>query len=130
MNVGEIIKEIKKLPNFLYVYYDPIGVKHKIILGGETCKKKEVYTELDLLEKYNDHMWDIYTKEILEQNDKHALVQDMKHIHNGCDYRTEKYYTLSQQEAYLNKLDNGRLEKIYSQIEMYKLARSLYKDYH
>ena len=54
----------------------------------------------------------------------------MKKIKNLCNYRHTKLYTLSEQENYLNNLSNEPLEEIYEQIKMYKLARSLYKDYH
>lgn len=47
-----------------------------------------------------------------------------------CDYRKSGLFTLAQQEKYLSELNDEQLEEVSEQVEMYKLARSLYKDYH
>lgn len=67
------------------------------------------------------------------------LCIELKHIenlleilcmHNICDYRDSRLYSLAQQEEYLNILNDEQLEEISKQINMHKFAKCLYKDYH
>lgn len=131
MTVSQIIKELNHLPSFLYIYWNPIAENnYKVILGGQSCQQKTDHTGIISATHYNYDMQKIYKKKTLDEADKYALVKALKHIQNLCDYRDPELYTLAKQEEYLNKLSSEQLEEIYQQIEMYKLARSLYKDYH
>ena len=131
MTTSQIIKELNHLPSFLYIYWGPIYEKDiMVILGGQSCQQKDNHTGIIPAMHYNYEMQEICEKDILDESDKHTLVRAMRHIQNLCDYRDPNLYTLTQQEEYLNKLSTEELEEIYKQIEMYKLARSLYRDYH
>lgn len=131
MKISQIIEELNHLPSFLYIYWNPSDEKdHMVILGGQPCPKKSDFIGIDTAKYYNLNMKKIYRKATLEEIDKYTLVKDMKKIKNLCNYRHTKLYTLSEQENYLNNFSNEPLEEIYEQIKMYKLARSLYKDYH
>lgn len=131
MKISQIIEELNHLPSFLYIYWNPSDeMDHMVILGGQSCPKKSDFIGIDTAKYYNLNMKKIYRKATLEEADKYTLVKDMKRIKNLCNYRLTKLYTLSDQENFLNSLSNEPLEEIYEQIKMYKLARSLYKDYH
>lgn len=131
MTASQIVRELNHLPSFLYIYWSPSDEKDcMVILGGQSCQQKTDHTGIISAMHYNYEMQEIYEKKILEESDKNALVKAMRHIQNICDYRDPKLYTLAKQEEYLNDLSSEQLEEIYKQIEMYKLARSLYKDYH
>ena len=131
MTASQIIKELNHLPSFLYIYWNPSDEKdHMVILGGHSCQQKTDHTGIIPAMHHNYDMQEICEKETLEESDKFALVKAMRHIQNLCDYRDPELYTLAKQEEYLNELSSEQLEEIYKQIEMYKLARSLYKDYH
>lgn len=79
---------------------------------------------------YNVEMQEIYRKSTLEEADKYRIVKLLKLVQNMCDYRKSGLFTLAQQEKYLSELNDEQLEEVSEQVEMYKLARSLYKDYH
>lgn len=131
MTASQIVRELNHLPSFLYIYWSPSDEKDRmVILGGQSCQQKTDHTGIISAMHHNYEMQEIYEKKILEESDKNALVKAMRHIQNICDYRDPKLYTLAKQEEYLNDLSSEQLEEIYKQIEMYKLARSLYKDYH
>lgn len=101
-----------------------------VILGGYSCRSESNHTGIITCSHYNDDMMKIYEKEVLEEADKYRLVKLMKHMYNLCDYRFENLYTIKEQTEYLSSLGSEQLDEIYKQIEMHKLARSLYKDYH
>lgn len=131
MTTSQIINELNRLPSFLYIYWNPSDEKdHLVILGGQSCQQKTEHTGIISAMHYNYDMQKLYKKKTLEESDKYALVKAMRHIQNLCNYRDPELYTLAKQEEYLNNLSGEQLEEIYEQIEMYKAARSLYKDYH
>lgn len=130
MKISQIIEELNHLPSFLYIYWTKRWKGSYGNTWGQPCPKKSDFIDIDTAKYYNLNMKKIYRKATLEEIDKYTLVKDMKKIKNLCNYRHTKLYTLSEQENYLNNLSNEPLEEIYEQIKMYKLARSLYKDYH
>lgn len=131
MTVSQILKEINVLPNFLYIYWNPSDEKdHMVILGGQSCPSKDTYPNMIPVSHYNEEMQEIYRKGSLEDADKRKMVKLLKHIQNMCDFRRTELFTLAQMEEYLSDLSAEQLEEISEQIEMYKLARSLYRDYH
>ena len=128
MKVSEIIKEINKLPSYLYEYCDDVGI-HRVILGGQSCQKKDEYDNLDFSVRYLRNMEELYQKEILTDEDKVSIAKYMKRIMNQCNYRHSELYSLEQQEVYLSKLNVNSLEEISEQLQMYKTAREYYAEY-
>lgn len=131
MTVSQIIKEINNLPNFLYIYWNPSDAKdHMVILGGQSCLSSDTDSDMVPAFNYNVEMQEIYRKSTLEEADKYRIVKLLKLVQNMCDYRKSGLFKLAQQEKYLSELNDEQLEEVSEQVEMYKLARSLYKDYH
>lgn len=130
LTVSEIIKALRNLPNFLYVYWGKDNKDHMVILGERPCPKKNEYIGTIDCYHANVDMMKLYEKDTLEEADKYQLVRLMRCIQSLCDYRYEELYSLEQQTEYLNGLSSEQLEEIYKQIEMYKFARSLYSEYH
>lgn len=128
MKVLEIIKEIDKLPNFLYEYCADDGM-HMVILGGHSCKKKDHHDNLSICARYLSDMISLYQEEVLTDDDKTNIAKLMKRIMNQCDYRYSGIYSLKEQEEYLRKLDVESLREISDQIEMYKTARKYHAEY-
>ena len=131
MTVLQIIHELNHLSNFLYVYWEPRDEKdHMVILGGHSCMTKDEHTGVIDAMHYNFEMQEIFEKKELDESDKYTLVKLMRRMHSICDYRDSRLYSLAQQEEYLNKLSDEQLEEISKQIEMHKLAKDLYREYH
>ena len=130
MTTEEIVKALRNLPNFLYIYLGEDGKDHMVILGERPCQRKSEYIGTIDCYHANIDMMKLYEKDVLEEADKYQLVRLMRRIQSLCDYRYEKLYSLEQQTEYLNVLSSEQLEEIHKQIEMHKLARSLYSEYH
>ena len=128
MTLSEIIKEINRLPNYLYEYCADDGI-HRVILGGHSCQKKDQYDNLSFCARYLRDMTELYQKENLTDEDKASMAKQMKRIMNQCDYRHSELYSLEQQEKYLSKLDTESIQEISKQVLMYKTAREYYRDY-
>ena len=128
MTVEEIVKEIGKLPSFLYEFYDDKGV-HRVILGGQSCQKRDEHINLNVCERYFVEMQKLYEKDDLTDDEKVTIAKDMKRIMRQCDYRHSQLYSIKEQEEYLSMLDKEALEEIGTQVQMYKTAREYYRDY-
>lgn len=131
MTVSQVLKELKQLPNFLYIYWEPCDEKdHMVILGGHSCLPKDEHTGIINAMHCNFEMQEIFEKKVIEESDKYTLVRLMRRMYSICDYRDNGLHSLAQQEEYLNKLNDEQLEEISKQIDMHKFSRSLYKDYY
>lgn len=128
MTVSEIIKEINRLPNYLYEYCADDGI-HRVILGGHSCQKKDHFDNLSVCARYLKDMTELYQKENLTDEEKAYIAKQMKRIMNQCDYRHSELYSLEQQKEYLSNLDAESLEEISEQILMYKKAREYHAEY-
>lgn len=128
MTASEIIKEINRLPNYLYEYCDNNGI-HRVILGGHSCQKRDEHINLSFCARYFEEMQKLYQKDNLTDEEKTTLAKQMKRIMNQCDYRHSELYTLEEQENYLSKLDSESLAEINEQIKMYKTAREYHREF-
>ena len=124
----DIIREIYRLPNYLYSVDVP---PYWVILGGQGCKKAQRYNEIDIqiLIKKHDDFCNLFSKEILSDEEKKSLAVLAQKINQRSDVRLEKYYTREQQEAFIKQLPPTEKKKIEKQVNMYKLAREYYNDY-
>lgn len=133
MSIDEIIEELSKLPKLLYHYY-PNDVEHHscfIILGGHSGQLVDRMPEgIRLYEKRLLDMISIYEKNTMDEEDKYSFVDSYSFINSNCGYSIRAINKINEQRQYLEQLDIEQLSDISEQIEMYKLARSMYKDYH
>ena len=124
----EIIKEIYRLPNFLYAID---SYPFWVILGKDDCQRVESFDEIEiqmLIKKLDDYC-KLYSKENLSDNDKKVLGNMASIIHQRCDMRLRKYYSKDQQDTLIQNLPQSDKDKIKKQITMYKQAREYYRDF-
>ena len=133
MSVDEIISELSKLPNLLYVYTpnDPEHHACYVIIGGHKGYAIDKFPDnARSYEKRLLAMMEIFEKSELTEDDKCFLVEHYARIVKNCNYSIKGRDTKDAQYKFLQTLDSEQLDEIAKQISMYKLARSLYKEYH
>lgn len=129
MTREEVFKRIWNWHNFLYRYTDDkIDDFRYVVLGYcESSRPDELnITSYDM--QMLDKMIEVYEANNISKNEKGFLASRMHKISNKCDCRFENRKTKQEQLDFINSLSESQLKEVAEQIEMYDLARQLYKD--
>ena len=129
MTREEAFTKIWNWHNFLYRYTDEkIDNFRYVVLGYcESSRPDELNItshEMQMLDK----MIEVYETNTLSEENKGFLASRMHRISNKCDCRVENRKTKQEQMDFINSLTESQLKEVAEQIEMYDLARQLYKD--
>lgn len=129
MTREEAFTKIWNWHNFLYRYTDEkIDNFRYVVLGYcESSRPDELNItshEMQMLDK----MIEVYETNTLSEENKGFLASRMHRISNKCDCRFENRKTKQEQMDFINSLTESQLKEVAEQIEMYDLARQLYKD--
>lgn len=123
----DIIKEINKLPNYIYA----IDVTpYRIILGG-LGSKRGIYDENEdnsnsYLIEYHDELCTLFKDDIFSEENKQRVAYIYNRILTRCyEQRLKKEYSREEQDSFLKQLPKIEKSKIEKQILMYKQAREL-----
>lgn len=125
----DIINEIRRLPNFGYVFLGDDGKEHIAVLGGYSTPKVETYEYPSNILYISDKMLNIYSQAELSVADKTELATLMKKMYSVCEARQVGLYSGEEQGNYINHLSSNEKAQVSQQVQMHKDCRIFYRDY-
>ena len=125
----DIIKTLKRLPNFGYVFFSDNGPESFVVLGGHLPENADNYEWKRSIISTSYSMQEIYKQHDLSAAEKCELVRLMQKMYSLCETRTVGSFDIKKQEKYLEERSEAELKQIEQQVKMHLDCQQFYRVY-